>query len=60
MSYQRKAELLRTHERNSMNERTKSRFEVVVTAYVRNKTLDEIKKHSRTSLEAQCKEFSLT
>ena len=41
-----------------MNERTKSKFEVVVTSYGRNKNRDdEIKKHSRTSPD---REFSLT
>ena len=46
---------LKLHER--MN---KNRFEVVVTSYGRNKNRDdEIKKHSRTSPEAQFKEFSL-
>ena len=43
-----------------MNEGTKSRFEVVVTTYVRNKNrADEIKKHSMTSPGVQFKEFSL-
>ena len=43
---------------NCMHERTKSRFEVIVTLG-RNKNLDEIKKHSRTSPDVQFNEFSL-
>ena len=39
----------------------KSRFEVVVTSYGRNKNRnDEIKKHSRTNPDVQFKEFLLT
>ena len=46
---------------NCMNERTKSRFEVVVTSNGRKKNReDEIKKHSRTSPDVQFKDFSLT
>ena len=44
---------------NCMNKWTKSRFEVAVTSYGRNKNR-EIKKHSRTSPDVQFKEFSLT
>ena len=47
---------LKLHERMK-----KSRFEVIVTSYGRNKNRDdEIKKHSRTSPDVQFKEFSLT
>ena len=35
-----------------MNERTKSRFELVVTSYGRNKNLDEIKKTKRRPIIA--------
>ena len=46
---------------NWTNERTKSRFEVVMTSYGRNKNRDdEIKTHSRTSPDVQFKELSLT
>ena len=44
---------------NCMHERTKSRFEVIVTSLGRNKNLDEIKKNSRTSPDVQFNEFSL-
>ena len=46
---------------NCMNEWTRSRFEVVLASYGRNKNLDnEIQKHSRTSPDVQFKEISLT